>query len=252
MSVLEWHFVDDGSNEDVEAEILTPLDKDIEAAFPNVALLKLPVLLDRVPNLPSADAKADPKRNLSRTVKNFLPNAANFQTLGDRILVPRPYGPRMKPNSVAIVLKAVFEANKIKGTLPTLNEAYFKKRGLLNTIAWLNADLDGRPAGTISSRRTASLFRDGLPKGLKIDEAFQLIKRANPGAFLPNGDLRSGWQRLSIPDGSVDLFEAAIQVQFESVGAVPRFVDSWHYHTHGGQIHCGTNVLRKPRPAPKG
>jgi len=74
------------------------------------------------------------------------------------------------------------------------------------------------------------------------------VRRANSGAFKPDGSLRSGWQRLTIPDNTVDLFEAAIYIQLESVGATPRFVDSWHYHIHGGEIHCATNVLRKPRP----
>jgi hypothetical protein len=33
----------------------------------------------------------------------------------------------------------------------------------------------------------------------------------------------------------------------ESLGKQVHWVDSWYYHTHGGGIHCGTNVLRRPR-----
>lgn len=246
MSVLEWQGVDDGSNEDIEQHIASKVDPVLAEAFPDVTLLKIPVLFDRVPVTAERDDKGNSKRNFNRTVKSFLPNAANFQTVNDRVLVPRPYGPRMKPDSVAAVLKAVFEANVPKFKLPTLDAGYFRRRGLLNSELWITADLDWRymPA---DADKVAAIMRDGFPKDMDRSEIARKIQAANPGVFSGKGELRSGWQRLTVPDGTVDLFEAAIYVQFESVGATPRFVDSWHYHIHGGQIHCGTNVLRKPR-----
>ncbi len=180
-----------------------------------------------------------------RTARSFLPNCVNFQTVGNRILVPRPYAPRMKSEDVAEVIKGAFATNKIKTKLPEMTAQYFRRRVLLNTIAWINSDLDWR----FNSVRdhVAKLFRDGFPKATRTAEGARQIRVANAGSSSSDGKLELGWQRSTIPDGTVDLFEAAILVQLEPVGAAPRFVDSWHYHVHGGQIHCGTNVLRKPR-----
>ena len=35
------------------------------------------------------------------------------------------------------------------------------------------------------------------------------------------------------------------KLQFVAQGLTPVWVDSWYYHLRFGEIHCGTNVLRK-------
>jgi hypothetical protein len=50
--------------------------------------------------------------------------------------------------------------------------------------------------------------------------------------------------QAGIPETTVDLFEACIQVQLEALGLRVHFVDCWYYHIRLGEIHCGTNVLR--------
>jgi hypothetical protein len=58
--------------------------------------------------------------------------------------------------------------------------------------------------------------------------------------------LRSGWHKLIIPENTVDLFEAYTQIVVESLGLRVCWVDSWFYHVRLGEIHCGTNVIRRP------
>ncbi len=63
---------------------------------------------------------------------------------------------------------------------------------------------------------------------------------------MPNGNLRSGWHKLRIPENKVDVFEAYTQIMLESIGLTVKWVDSWYYHLRSGGIHCGTNVIRTP------
>jgi len=78
-----------------------------------------------------------------------------------------------------------------------------------------------------------------------IKDVMKLINDANPGVFDQNGNITSkDWARISIPEGTVDVFELYTQVLMESLGLEVHWVDSWYYHTHFGGIHCGTNVLR--------
>ena len=45
-----------------------------------------------------------------------------------------------------------------------------------------------------------------------------------------------------------DAFEKAVRLQLEPLGARLHFVDIWEpYHTRSGEIHCGTNALRRLR-----
>ncbi|HYO13228.1 MAG TPA: protein-arginine deiminase family protein [Thermoanaerobaculia bacterium] len=134
-------------NDFVEKEFLEKLDRQLKEEFPNVPVLRLPVLFDTVPTLKSW---AEGQR-LARTVA-FTPNLVNLQ-------------------------KKILDANK----------DHFKDR-----------------------------------------------------------KLRPGWHCLTIPEGTVDLFEAYTQVLVESLGLKVHWIDSWYYHVRFGEIHCGTNVIRRP------
>lgn len=44
-----------------------------------------------------------------------------------------------------------------------------------------------------------------------------------------------------------DAFEAAVRTDLEALGLTVHFIDCWEpYHVRHGEIHCGTNTLRKP------
>jgi Protein-arginine deiminase (PAD)/Protein-arginine deiminase (PAD) middle domain len=47
--------------------------------------------------------------------------------------------------------------------------------------------------------------------------------------------------------GGVDLFEDHYRKTLESLGLTVNFIDDWDlYHLQKGEVHCGTNTLRKP------
>lgn len=46
--------------------------------------------------------------------------------------------------------------------------------------------------------------------------------------------------------GGRDVFEAAVTEAYRSAGVSVHYVDEWEtLHVAGGEIHCGTNVLRQ-------
>jgi hypothetical protein len=78
-----------------------------------------------------------------------------------------------------------------------------------------------------------------------IQEVMDKIKKANRDAFDDNGNILSKeWIKIEIPEDTVDMFELYTQLLMDALGLQVHWIDSWYYHTHGGGIHCGTNVLR--------
>ena len=72
------------------------LDKVLENDFRGVPAYRLPVLFDRVDSF-----------GLSSTCA-VTPDLVNLQTLNDHVLVPRPYGPCMRPaEAVTFLLDAL-------------------------------------------------------------------------------------------------------------------------------------------------
>lgn len=229
MSIFEVpHFVDE-TNAGLEEKQLTEIEQRLTEAFGNVPILRLPVIFDNF------------DRSANNTTKAFTPDLANLQVVGDRLLVPRPYGPRARPADAVAVLREVAAAKR------DVDESAFTTqllhtRGLDRTFCWV------RDASTLGNHAAslADAFGDGFP-GVPQEEVRKRIIRANPGAFLPNGDLKSGWRKLSIPEGTVDVFEAWTDAVARSLGLTVQWVDAWYYHIRLGSIHCGTNVIRRPR-----
>lgn len=175
-----------------------------------------------------------------------MPNSVNFQVLNKHVMVPRPQGPRMGFDDAAAVLKAVMPKAYPDLKLPKLNKQFFEYKKLHQPVVWLNTE-DDKDLERDGADRIVTFFRDGFPKKTKNDEIADSIVTANPHAFTQSGMLRPGWQPVVIPENTVDLMEACILIVLESVGAKVRFVDSWFYHVRSGEIHCGTNAIRKPR-----
>jgi hypothetical protein len=50
--------------------------------------------------------------------------------------------------------------------------------------------------------------------------------------------------------GGIDLFEQDLARKLRPLGLTLNFLDDWaEYHVNLGEVHCGTNTLRKPNPA---
>jgi hypothetical protein len=201
-------------------------------AFPDVPILDIPVLYDFVPDMDFASTRA------------FLPNAANLVVAGNRLLIPQQFGPRMKVDDAVAVIGAVLEEWATKSTLGANNNAkWVRSQGLVGVRQWFKGKTTADDS-SIDAGGLASDFADGFP-GVSHDDIVKKIKQANASAF--RGDeLRPGWHRLSIPEETVDLFELYVALVVASLGLQPKFVDSWYYHLNHGEIHCGTNALRKP------
>lgn len=195
--------------------------------FPNVPVIGLPVLYDTISDIDQSATGA------------FLPNAVNLVVAGSRLLIPQQFGPRMKPDDAVTVIRAAAEQLGVKSIAANLTAQLLRQKGLIGFKQWFNGTKPGYTALGL-----ADIFRDGFP-GVTPDEIAKRIIQANPSAFR-GADLRNGWQKLAIPEETVDLFELYIVLAIQSIGLEVRFVDSWYYHVNHGEIHCGTNAIRTP------
>lgn len=107
------------------------LDKILKSDFGGVPVYTLPVLFDKAQNFASATTKA------------IIPNLVNLQTLNQHVLVPRPYGPRMKIDDALAFMKAflVNDPNKKLTAFAQdkLDKNFITGNGLHFTYHWTRA-----------------------------------------------------------------------------------------------------------------
>lgn len=298
-------------SEGYKSQMPRRLDKVLKQQFSAVPVVKLPVLFDRQSNFDRASVKA------------VMPDMINFQTVGRHLLVPKPYGPRMRIDDAIELMRAAAEEDHgdfRAAVRDTLNRAFVKAAGLDRVHHWTrsgervaaarvgkwpteldaefeemwlslyqslystNPDFELPSLFEIQHKndpRTnhpvvitedlayiANCFKDGFdefkncpvdycrgddekdhPRRDAYEKNIALVKdrinKANPGVFGANGTiLPKDWTKIVIPEDTVDVFELYIDLALHGRGVRIHWVDSWYYHTHGGGIHCGTNVLR--------
>jgi hypothetical protein len=184
---------------------------------PVLDVIPLPVYFDALP-LGSVDSGG-------RTAA-FTPGLVNLQVLNRHVLVPRPFGPRMNLTDAGSLLRGQFG-------LAGATDA--RLRSYLQHEFWVVHAL----GPSVTAARIAGFFADG-----GVTEAG--IRRANPGKFDGAGRVRPV-TRLLIPEDTVDLFEAYTQMVLEDIGLTVHWIDDWYtYHRMEGEVHCGTNVKRRP------
>jgi hypothetical protein len=239
------------TNDFVELNFLRPAATAVAARFGDPRIFPLPVVFDRVSNTGEWS-----QNRWAYSTSAFTPDVVNMQVLNGHLIVPRPYGPRMRPADVTQVITNVLSNYDWGSSLSrNLTARFYTRYHLDVTTAWIERhEPSYRPDSTILIRVSdgirdlpdvAHAFKDGFP-GLSQSEVETRIRRANPRNFTPNDDLREGWRKFTLNEGMVDIFEAYIQLVANSLGLTLHFVDSWFYHVHYGGIHCGTNVLREP------
>jgi hypothetical protein len=101
------------------------LDKVAADAFADAKLFPLPVLFDHQNNF------------LNGRVSALAPAAVNFQTLGRHVMVPRPYGPRLRILDATAFVSAVIA--KLGYPKIEIDEKYVRSRGLDKTWHWTRA-----------------------------------------------------------------------------------------------------------------
>lgn len=246
MSLIEFEIAQSAGNDAIEERFLAPLGAQLGSAFPGVPALRVPVLYDDPRRLPVGDGTFE--HDFRRSVGAFLPNAANMQVLGNTVLVPKPYGPRMRPDHAGPVIRASLAQTWPDFKVPRLDAHWFASRGLDEVRLWVRAEKYNQMAGNASAvAALAKWFQDGFAAGTALADIEKQIRLANPRALDADGSLKTGWQQVTIPEKTVDLFEACTVAVLQSAGVDVVFVDSWLYHIQAGEIHCGTNVLRSVR-----
>ena len=209
------------------------LDPLLEREFPNIPVIKLPVLFDSL-NVWHRE-----------TTLAFTPDVVNMQQHGNHVYVPRPYGPRMRIDDAITVLTTVM-SDLDPSFRTNLNRRALIRRKLNETWHWHNGGTAN--SSSVPIRDISKIFRDGFvenerPMNMADIDRRILRNRRNSGKF-SGTILRRGWQKIFIPENNVDLFEAYTQLVLERLGLTVHWVDTWHYHTHSGAIHCGTNAIR--------
>lgn len=253
LELLRMECDDQGlsSSEYIYGKYLEPRISEIDERFGGPRIFPMPVVFDRV-----ASTTLWSKKRWDFSTSAFTPDVVNMQILNGHMLVPRPYGPRMRPDDVTSVITNVL-ANYDWGPALSrnLSSRFYSRHHLDVTNAWIERhEPTYRPDSTLLIRISdgirnltdvAHAFKDGFP-GVSQEEVERRIRRSNPRNFTPSDDLRDGWRNFTLNEGMVDIFEAYIQLVADALGLTLHFVDSWFYHVHYGGIHCGTNVLREP------
>lgn len=236
MTIWEAMYFED-VNETIEKTKLQPLDDQLQREFPDFPIRRVPVLFDDAPLVSDAVPAG--------ATTAFTPNLANLQRVGDVVLIPRPFGPRMSPADAAIVISAVLRQQKLDGIASRITPAFFAREGLDVLSIWMNRDPDGMEyrQAVRTLAQVAEELEDSFPQGTPLEERKQRIRRANPRSF-EGENLARGWQKILVPGKSVDLFEAYTHALLRDQGCTPAWIDTWYYHVRHGEIHCGTNVLR--------
>jgi len=240
-------------NEFIENEFMTALDRNLAQKFDNTKVYQLPVLFDGI-----ADLNSWSENNRDAQTSAFTPNVVNMQHVNGHVLIPRPYGPRMNPTAALAVLRKVFTDTDQSEMLRGISLRWFRRKRLDKTVFWVKSQAPTimyEPDGMVRSgssfghmetlAHVAHKFRDGFPRET-VEEVMRRIRNANRGSFTANERIKSGWRKLTIPENTVDLFEAYTQIIMEHLGQHVHWVDSWYYHVRLGEIHCGTNVIRRP------
>lgn len=107
------------------------LDKVLGEGFKGVPVYRLPVLFDRVDSFALSGTSA------------VTPNLVNLQTLNSHVLVPRPYGPRMRPEEAILVLTDFLDRSDERKLAAyarhTLSARWIHSQGLDITYHWTRA-----------------------------------------------------------------------------------------------------------------
>lgn len=231
INIFEFLHFEEGTNQEIENNILlSNIDPVLNDQFANIPIFKIPVLFDMVFNFQE------------QTTTAFTPNLINLQVIGNQLLIPRPFGPRMKVDHAIEVLKKVFEQREfsVSGALSRLTAPFVRNKRLLFIPLWVKETSLGY---------LAEQFREGFPD-LNLSEIEERILHANRRHFDRRGGLRAGWRKVLIPEETVDLFEFYTEIVADILNLQVRWIDSWFYHVRLGEIHCGTNVVRRPNIRP--
>ncbi len=216
------------------------------------------------------------------------PNLVNMQVLRTNgethLLVPRPCGPRLPPGRAKEVVQSVLTTLRKQGInvpLPPDGVSLPQDRKNNNPgfpfWVWPNLGFDTlslfftreKPNGDFVGKGERGQIIDLIKRGGSFngledelrEAALDTCENIVDANIVDANQVKRGsinfrtrtfnnWNRLFIPENTVDVLEAYTQSVLEAIDCHVHFVDSWYYHTGKGEAHCATNVLHEP-PSPE-
>lgn len=164
--------------------------------------------------------------------RSVIPDMVNLIALGDTVIIPKPWGPRV--------------------TIPVARDILVGLEGITGG-AFDGAGLDGyteerfwAKEGMATGAVQAAFAGPGVAVTLVGDH--QAALGVIGWQAFPTGwaAIPDGWRLFRITQNTVDLFEAYMVVRLHAAGVTARFVDDWLYHLGDGDLHCGSKVRRQP------
>lgn len=240
------------TNDLIDSEFLQPSRVRLQREL-GVPIYPVPVLWDRVD-----DINRFREAFWQQPTTAYSPDMANMQVLNNHLLIPKPYGPRMRPRDAIAVVQAAMQDVEVPGDIRAqVSHQLIRQHSLTRTHYWIEKVSPAyllNPSGTIrasygglrTQQDVINAFKDSFP-GASDSQIQRRLIIPNRHHFDAHGSLRDDHTRLLVNDGMVDLFELFTAAIAAHLNIKIHFVDSWYYHLGDGQIHCGTNVLRRPR-----
>jgi hypothetical protein len=244
-------------NDKIRADHLIPIDQRLKTGL-NLAESDIV----RIPTYFTPPPVARPRRPRPgiigfQTVAQTV-GSVNMLVLGKHLMIPKPFGPRMKPGDAEAVLKRAFKRLNVSAsiTMP-----------LTGDVRWVEPDEPAErmvcyytDAPTLADRQNIIDHIKDSSVPLSPANAILVATRAgeiaaanvtNPllvAQLLPvltGSTFGSVWFRVTIPDNKVDVVEAYMLSVLTPLGVTVHFVDDWFYHFSMGEAHCATNCTRE-------
>jgi len=249
-------------NDRLRADHLIPIDQRLKSglSLTEADIIRMPTYF--TPPVVSRPRGARPGvatipkgfRTVAQTV-----GSVNMLVLGQHLMIPKPFGPRMKTADAEAVLKRVFTKLGVKASvvLPPIGEVRWvepnerpERMVCYYTDPPTQADRENiiahikDPAVALSPSNTALVLAKAaelaavpanVSNGLLMTQLASLLT-ATPAPV---------WFRVTIPDNKVDVVEAFLLSVLSPVGVTVHFVDDWFYHFSMGEAHCATNCMRE-------
>lgn len=194
----------------------------------------------------------------NRTVAHTV-GMVNMLVVDNHLMVPKPFGPRLKKNDAESILKKVLPMLKLPVTVEMPPDT--------GHWHWVRKDETIDRLGYYFAHPSSAADRQDIINAIKLSAVGPSmigplspaltalvqakrddIKNAPENATIPlnvAGEFTK-WCRVWIPEKTVDLLEAYMLSVLKPLGLTVHFIDDWFYHAGSGEVHCGTNAMREP------
>jgi hypothetical protein len=236
-------------NDQVRSEKMIPIDQRLKTGLhlAESDIVRIPTYFEPPP---VAAASFSNVRTAALTV-----GMVNMLVADKHLMIPKPFGPRMKVSDAQDVLKRVFSRLGVNPPvrMPAAGDVRWVEPGdSATTVASYYTD-----APTAADRQNIIDFIKGTDT---LTAANQTLVSAEAAALATANVAAAGlvskltpaiapgqvgaWFRIAVPDNKVDVIEAYMLSVLDPLGVTVHFVDDWFYHSLVGEAHCATNAVR--------